>query len=87
MKTKGRRQSTNIEDRSREVFTPEEGEVMYPTGEIYHKPKDSNIHDKKEIEVAKELGKHNRNKTTPIPTPRPLNIVKTQVTPGKWTTK
>lgn len=78
MKWKGRRQSKNIEDRrTNDGRTTWEHENSISSQIV----KDSE-HDRKERDVAKELGKHNRNKTTPTPTPRP-----NQVTPGKWKTK
>ncbi len=88
MKWKQGRQSKNVIDRTMDppVEIPD-GEKLVD-GTIYRSPdngKGPRI-DKKEIEVMRELGKHNINKTTPIPTPRP-NIIKTQVTPGKWITK
>lgn len=84
MKWKDLRQSTNVEDKTNENYEIPEGEILYPTGETYHKPVSYSPDD---IAVAKELGRLNKEKKTPIPTPRPLNIIKTQVTPGKWVTK
>lgn len=83
MKTKGKRQSTNVEIQEPAVtysYVPELG----VDGSRRKAMSDGNYrsHSKEEIAVAKELGKHNRNKTTPVPTPRP-----NQVTPGEWKTK
>jgi hypothetical protein len=84
MKWKGRRQSKNVEIRD----TPEpfqDGDILFETGKVYRKgSKDDKTFSESDVKVAKELGKHHRNKTTPTPTPRPKM---TQVTPGKWTTK
>lgn len=87
MKLKGRRQSTNVEDRRNEKTEIPDG-AQLTDGSIYYNPKTSSAgtRDPKIIDVARELGRHNREKTTPVPTPRP-NISNIQVTPGKWKTR
>lgn len=87
MKWKGGRLSNNVEDKTNEVTDIPDGTRLFmPPGEIWHNPKKP---PEKIIEVARELGKINREKRNPIPTPRPTdngthdNIV----TPGKWKTK
>ena len=102
MKWRNRRQSTNVEDERESTAADsmiqkliQESDSQYAGGA----PPEPTINDKEkgnrpkidytpdDIKVAKELGRLNREKRTPIPTPRPLNITKTQVTPGKWRTK
>lgn len=87
MKWKGRRQAwDNIEIRDKPE-EPQDGDIMFPTGEIYHSPKSE--FSKDDIKVSSELGRLNREGKTPTPTPNPRrpNVVHTQVTPGKWVTK
>lgn len=96
MKWRGRRQSTNIEDQSdpiSDLIRMDNTEYKGGKSPFDVPLKPRNKHTTKEIEVARELGKHNREGTTPVPTPRPepktsrlSKITKTQVTPGKWTT-
>lgn len=95
MKWQGRRQSNNIEDVRKggsspfaeEKFGEYRGGVI--PGDEMREPKVKNVEfdpdDPKEMKVIRELAKHNINKTTPKPTPRPK--YNSQVTPGKWTTK
>lgn len=83
MKWKGRRQSTNVEDRTLEPLEEGvEGEVIFGTGEVYRRTPEV-VKREKEINAAKEVGRKRNN--VPTPTPRP-KITKTQVTPGKWKT-
>ena len=85
---KGGRQSTNIEDRRNE--TPEEPDE-FPEIPKGMKRVEFDPNDSKEMKVVLELGKHNINKTTPVPTPRPSkkpnSIYNSQVTPGEWSSK
>lgn len=87
---KGGRQSTNIEDRRGE--TPEyDPELSIDPEDVKNWQKLPDAHTSDEIKVAKELGRLNREKKTPVPTPRPSNksnsIYNSQVTPGKWSMK
>lgn len=86
MKWKGRRQSDNIEDDTNDPL-PEipDGEVMFGTGEIYHNSKYTED-QKKQTNAERDVRRRGDNVPTPSPSPK-RSITKTQVTPGKWTTK
>ena len=83
MKWKGRRQSTNVEDRELEPL-PEipDGTIMF-TGEEYRRTP-ATTKKEKEINAAKDVGR--RGNSVPTPTSRPKSH-NNLVTPGKWFTK
>jgi hypothetical protein len=92
MKWRGRRVSSNIEDLSDPIADVINSDNTTYTGGVspLNPP---NKHTTKEIEVARQLGKYNREKRNPIPTPKPSQktdrlpkIQHIQVTPGKWKT-
>ena len=87
MKWKGRRQSSNVEDRESEHL-PEipDGTRMFATGEIWkNTPKTEKA--RKEINAAKDVGKRGNNVPTPTPRPKNFKSHDNLVTPGKWNTK
>lgn len=73
MRLKGRRQSTNVEDRRGEKVVIPEGTKLVD-GTIYHNPNPTTLEKKM------------RKNSIPIPTPRP-RIQNIQVTPGKYKSK
>jgi len=98
MKWKGGRQSTNIEDKTLEDFTPKEGEVvmggMFGNGPGSNQPFSSKNPKAKQwndqVRVSKDIAR--RGDDVPTPTPRPSGPTDNGthdnlVTPGKWKTK
>lgn len=91
MKWKGRRQSTNVEDRTNEspVEIPEGAKMFDGSIMGVNKKRGPNTEfnpsDPAEMKVVRELGKRNIEGTTPTPTPRPTTH-DNLVTPGKWKT-
>lgn len=87
MKWQNLRRSKNVEDKTNEVTDIPDGTVLaFPPGEIYHSPKKP---PEKIVKVQRELGRINREKRNPIPTPRPTDngTHDNLVTPGTWKTK
>lgn len=84
MKWKGRRQSTNVEDRQLEPLPEiQDGEVMAGDGSIWQNTVETEK-KRKQINAEKDVARKGSN--VPLPTSRP-KITHTQVTPGKWITK
>lgn len=98
MKWKGRRQSTNIEDKTLDYTPPKEGEMviggMFGNGPGMNTPYSSKDPDAKkwneQNKVEKDVARRGDN--VPTPTPRPSGPKDNGshdnlVTPGKWNTK
>lgn len=91
MKLKGRRQSTNVEDRTNDpdiipdgakVLAGPFGNVKAPIDRDNTFRWDSKTMDSRDQKIKKELSEKDEYGRTPIPTPKP-----TQVTPGNWSEK
>lgn len=75
MKTKGRRQSTNVEDKRDEITVVPRGERLF-TGGVY----DPDTMD----DVPTRMKREEQERRDPKTTSKTQRI---QVTPGKWKTK